>query len=204
MAFKGPSQRWPLHSRPRAREALQAARSAGWYFRECSGHTFGILKCSEADGACRVQVWSTSGTADGSDTAKAIRQAIRRCPHDAGAGPSSNVDQVDRRTDLEIEATVNRLIDAADALQRRLGAEAGMQRAADNDDDEEFDDQEAVFAESDNDAALAFHALGKPVHPWPPQVAIEELLREAASLASQASDLSLKEHLLELQSRKRS
>lgn len=81
-------ERWPPHPRPLARLALAKAKAAGWVFKPSggSGHIFGSLRCREPQGldpaeVCKVPVYSTSGPADGSTTARVIENAIRQCPH---------------------------------------------------------------------------------------------------------------------------
>jgi len=85
--YLGPTEAWSRHPRPQARAALEEARDAGWWFEHSErGHAFGRLRCMpperDPDGtACKVMVLSTSGAADGSDTARVIRDAVRKCPH---------------------------------------------------------------------------------------------------------------------------
>lgn len=83
-SWVGPDGHWSNHGRPEARTALDEARRRGWWFRKATGHGFGTVRCQPPEAgpeACSVPIFSTSGASDGSDTAAAIRRAIRRCPH---------------------------------------------------------------------------------------------------------------------------
>lgn len=181
--FLGHRETWPTHSRPLAREALRHAQKAGWLFRPSEGHTFGTLKCSEADGACRVVVYSTSGAADGSTTAKHIKQTMRRCPHARpGSTETDSNDERSETTSAEMEWQVRRLIEAVDGLDLRALATERALAAIEAGDESALDEHERAERRGDNQALTAFDSLGKPVDPWPPEVAREELLDEAEHL----------------------
>ncbi len=184
--FLGKSETWPTHSRPLAREALRQAQKAGWLFRPSEGHTFGTLKCGEADGACRAVIYSTSGAADGSTTAKHIKQTMRRCPHGGKDSATTETDEHEQPepTPSEVEWQVRQLIEAVDGLDlRSLSAERSL-AAIEAGDESALDEHERAERRGDNQALTAFDSLRKPVDPWPPEVARAELLDEAEHLLS--------------------
>ena len=123
--YLAPGDQWPLHSRPLARAALEEARAAGWWFRPSEGHTFGRLRCMPPEqdrekDACKVPVYSTSGPRDGSETARAIRDAVRKCGHDRDNQTSEQVDpEAAARLAAGALVIVARLIDATRALLRK-------------------------------------------------------------------------------------
>ncbi|HEY9564414.1 MAG TPA: hypothetical protein VIR30_11650, partial [Nocardioides sp.] len=116
MSYLDPTEPWPGHGRPEARAALKDAAKAGWHFRPSSGHIFGTLKCSAIGqaGACTLPVFSTSGPADGSATAKKIRSMLRKCPHKTGADDEPVEEQ--SLSDAEITQSVVALVTAVDGL----------------------------------------------------------------------------------------
>lgn len=82
----GPRDDWPEHPRPLARASLTAARSAGWWLKKGRNHVFGLITCGDPstvpqDARCRTSIFSTSGSHDGSDTARVIDEYIQKCPH---------------------------------------------------------------------------------------------------------------------------
>lgn len=186
-SFLDSSQEWPSHSRPLAREALRQARKAGWLFRPNEGHTFGTLKCSNTDGACRLAIYSTSGPADGSMTAKSIKQVLRRCSH-------QRHDEIDAHTPepqstvTEIEWKVRRLLNAIEGLDQRTRGETAALAAVERDDEPALEESELALRDGDNQALVAFQLMGKPMTPWPPEIGRGELLDEADRLLSQESD----------------
>lgn len=94
--WSGPTDTWAKHSRPRAREALRDARRAGWWLKKAAGgaKVWGIITCGDPDlpGAerCSTTVLSTSGSADGSETAEYINSFVGKCTHDRTATASVN------------------------------------------------------------------------------------------------------------------
>lgn len=92
--WKSPDAVWPDHSRSEARNALTRARQAGWWLKKSSGQAkvWGAITCGDPalpkEQRCSTIVMSTSGSADGSATARALDTVLRKCPHtraDAGA-----------------------------------------------------------------------------------------------------------------------
>lgn len=187
MGFMGADQPWPEHKSPGARRALLAAKEAGWRFRPATGHSFGTLKCPDLDDPCRVAVYSTSGSRDGSDTAKLILRAVRGCNH-GGERVEPDGSSVD---DEDLVRMVDLLLDAAAALAERSAIEARVMTAAEADDGDAFEMFGQRFVQADNDAAVRFAALGRPTEPWPPAVAAHELVNEAERCASVAVDPTL-------------
>lgn len=177
MAHLSPADQWPRHSRSEAQAALKDAKNAGWFFRPAKGHAFGVLRCSDPStetAGCRLLVYSTAkGPADGSDTAKVIRQAMRKCPHqvEEPSEPARSAAQLLRRVDS--------LLDACGRLRRREEAEASREVAAERGDESGFDSADAEFQLADNDAAIALEMLGYPTEPWSPEKAIGELIADA-------------------------
>lgn len=82
-----PEEKWPNHSRPQARAALQTARKAGWWLKKAEGKakSWGVITCGDPDlpseQRCRTSVLSTSGSGDGSETAAVINDLVRKCTH---------------------------------------------------------------------------------------------------------------------------
>jgi hypothetical protein len=197
--YLDPKERWPTHSRPEARAALREAAAAGWHLRKSAGHIFGTIKCPAIgqSGACTMPVYSTSGPADGSETAKAIRKVLRNCPHQTGT-PPEEADAVRALTDEEIERQVERLLRAVDGLNRRSQANVGVEDAIDRDDITALDEQHQCLIVGDNDAQIAWAQLGRPLEPWPPAVAIEALLTEVERLIAAVDDPERAERLAAL------
>lgn len=182
-----------------AREALRDAARAGWSFRKGSDHSFGRLACCAVGqpGACKTVVYSTSGPADGSATAREIRRALRSCPHQLDQeGPGLELPTM--TNDEELEARIERLTEAADGLSRRADAGEAAERAIERDDEEDFDEQERRFTDADNDALVAATGLGLPIEPWPPLVSRAELLGEATALMEAVSDPQARQRLSSL------
>lgn len=202
----GPIDKWPTHSRPLARAALQEARATGWWFRPSSGHAFGRLRCSApGEGeACVVPIYSTSGPEDGSETARAIQDAIRKCPHGRREAPQ---DQMGAEGAAQLAsgrlAQVARLIDAAGRL---LGKEDALRRAEQLIDEAlehleaggpvEVTRVEAAAKELERLAAvedgqaLAAAAQAGRGEPWPPGKGAAELVSVAASTLAELSELT--------------
>lgn len=170
---------------------------AGWWFRPSSGHAFGRLRCMPPDqdpdnAACKIPVWSSSGPADGSETARAIRDAVRKCPHEhpssvVGAEPEHAARMAGGRL-----SALSRLISAArdlvdEATDRQKAAET-MRGALTALEQGDLDTAVALEKESERleDQAASKNArawaeaasvgIGKP---WPPVRGAEELLEAA-------------------------
>ena len=209
MKYLPPTDSWPNHSRPLASAALEDARKAGWWFGPSgrSGHAFGRLRCrpphlDEDDTACWVFVWSTSGSADGSDTARAIRDAIRKCPHKR--------ESVDQQPDAEASsrlasgklAQVAALIESAEALLReatsRRDADEALDRALEQleedrnagtgDLEQQIGDLEDL-ARVQQGRAYSSALRGGAGDPWPPADGARELAELAQTGLEQASEL---------------
>lgn len=185
-----PGTSWPDHPRPEARAALNDARAAGWRFRKAgtSGHAFGQIRCPHPDDAtcCKVIVFSTSRSADGSATAKHIRQKLRRCPHDT-PDPIDD-DELRHLDDVEIARRADRLTEAIGSLRRRAGAEAERDAALEADDEVAFDAADARMVGQDVAGTAAFRQLGRPTSPWPPEVAVGELVAEVRRMIGALGD----------------
>lgn len=114
MSYLPPSATWPEHPRPLAREALNEARRAGWWLKQGS-HDFGVLLCGEpgSEERCKIPVFSTSGPADGSETAKNIRRGLKKCPHyadvpvDVNVNVNVNVNEALRNTEQLLRSIVD-------------------------------------------------------------------------------------------------
>lgn len=114
----GPSERWPNHSRPRAREALGRARAAGWWLKKSAGQgkPWGIITCADPSTVgkterCSHMVLSTSGSADGSETAETIFDAMRKCVHAHGAAAHDLIAEAEG-----LLRSATRCLDAAEHL----------------------------------------------------------------------------------------
>jgi hypothetical protein len=205
--FLGPHDRWPRHSRPQARAALEEAREAGWWLRPSDGHNFGRLRCMPTDldpynEACKVPIFSTSGAEDGSDTARVIRDALRRCTHTRRHSKGESVDPESAAHCVGGElADVERLIDAADALYAKERALEEAGRIVDTalgrlEDDAGTDTREADRLASGLDRlasiqegrALAAALTAGAGEPWPPGDGARELTGLARARLAQADD----------------
>ncbi len=177
----GARENWTRHPRPLARAALKEAADAGWSFRKLNGHSFGMLRCGDTAEACKVVVYSTSGPADGSETAREIRKGLQSCVH--RGQPDASPD--DSLAGEEIEARVERLIAAVEALDKRAQELEQGDQALDLDDLPGYEAHVARLTDAENEAQMSLVSLGLPVPPWPPDIGRGELLREATTLADQ-------------------
>lgn len=115
--WKSPGAQWPEHSRPEAQKALQRARRAGWWLKKSSAgaKVWGAITCSDpnlpADQRCSTIVMSTSGSADGSETARALDGFVRKCQHIRELVPADTMVQAQG-----LVASAAKCLDAARAL----------------------------------------------------------------------------------------
>lgn len=199
MAYLDSGQSWPRHPRPQARAALEEARAAGWWFKPSGkGHAFGRLRClhpesdSEND-ACKVAVYSTSGTEDGSDTARVVRDALRKCSHERSPATGVTTDcETAARLGSGVLAQVVPLLAAGEGLlanQRALAAaddlvEMALRRLSDypgmvvNDLDEQAAELERLAVVEERNA-YASAARAGAADPWPPGDGAREVLELA-------------------------
>ncbi|MCC5952047.1 MAG: hypothetical protein JJU45_08115 [Acidimicrobiia bacterium] len=187
--YLGPDEPWPKHSRPEAREALDEASDAGWSFRKSAGHAFGRITCPAkgSPDACIVVVFSTSGPADGSETAKAIRRGLRKCRHAPKSELADAADE-ERLSDATIIRRVEQLLRVANGLAERNRAMAARDEALDRADEFAFDEADRRIVDADNTAQTAWDDLGRSIEPWPPAVATDELLDDAERFVAQLTD----------------
>lgn len=151
--------------------------------------------------ACKVPVYSTSGPEDGSETARAILDALRKCGHgrDDHAQQPPDPESASRLAAGAL-ALVARLIDAAEALlgKERALAEAGevIETALRRMDDHgAIVEAEAVASELERLAAiddargLAAAAQAGAGDPWPPADGARELVGLAVERLAAAGAL---------------
>lgn len=161
-AWLGPEDNWePRHPKPWWRAVLADARSAGWYLRPLSGHSYGVVACSPdaADDRCEYVVFST---AEGSETAaQTFRRMVKACPHLEAADDRRTPQQ--RKLERAIEHCENaqRLISAAEACHEHeelrgraleLWAEAAAAAEAGQ---EQADDLLSMAADKEDEASTA-------------------------------------------------
>lgn len=204
--YLAPRDQWPRHSRPLARAALEQARSQGWWFRPSEGHAFGRLRCrppeqDPGNDACKVPVYSTSGPEDGSETARAILDALRKCPHDQGSQDcEAPTPEAAARIAAGALAITARLIEAAQALLRKdqvlTEADDLLEDAlARLDAGAEVDGVDAAVSELERLASvedshgLAAAAQAGAGDPWPPADGARELFTLAAERLRAVRDL---------------
>lgn len=204
--YLAPGDQWPRHSRPQARAALEEARAAGWWFRPSAGHTFGRLRCTPPDqdpgnDACKVPVYSTSGPEDGSETSRAIRDALRKCPHHRGGQvPEALTPDSAARLAAGALTLTARLIEAAQALLRKnqalTEADGVVEAALGRLDDKAAIDQAEVavselerLARVEDARGLAAAAGADAGDPWPPVDGAQELFTLATERLKAAGSL---------------
>jgi hypothetical protein len=151
--------------------------------------------------ACKVPVYSTSGPEDGSETARAIRDALRKCPHDRNSqGSEPLTPESAARLAAGALAVTARLIEAAQALLRKDEAlneaddllDAALGRL---DGGEAIDVADAVVSELEQLArvedarGLAAAAQAGAGDPWPPADGARELFALAKERLKTAGDL---------------
>lgn len=206
--YLSPIQHWPKHPRPQARAALEEARAAGWSFRPSAGHTFGRLRClpPERDPeseACKVPLYSTSGSADGSDTARVIRDAVRKCPHDRGPQAENEPSpEVAARLAAGQLAQIQALVEAMESLLAKEEAlrdannviEGALRRLADdagaetNSLEQQATEFERLASIEDGRALAAAYRAGAG-RTWPPVEGARELLSLARTSLAAANGL---------------
>ncbi len=212
-----------------AAAALEEARANGWWFKPAarSGHAFGRLRCSHPgsrpENACTVAVYSTSGPADGSETARNIREALRKCPHDPPSRAQQEPEGLVRVLGGRL-AVAARLLDSAEALVEALEQDTEAQRVWETlelGDDSRMVEQETILDQLDRDATRA-RARGQALaadtgleDPWPPGEgagelldAVAQILEEIAAVVMTSGDLTIQgkhqsasERMLEISSR---
>lgn len=121
--WKSPGERWDQHSRSHARAAINDARKQGWWLKKSTGKAkvWGIITCGDPELAreerCSTNILSTSGSADGSETAEYINGIVRKCTHNRT--PTAVADVF---ADAEALLTAaGRCLDAARALIEAQG-----------------------------------------------------------------------------------
>lgn len=196
-----PTETWAAHSRPRAQDALQAARGSGWWLKKSGAQAkaWGVITCGNPDlpreQRCSIIVLSTSGSQDGSQTAQAINGAVRKCTHTRAA--TGDVGRLEQAGLLLSQAS--RCLNAASALieaaEHRELVEDYLNASLDAADEAERLLDAAMAAELDADEAEATargeaEFAGVPVGSGPEGLAKEALSRAttAAGLLADASD----------------
>jgi hypothetical protein len=202
-----PADPWPRHSRPQAGAALEAARAAGWWFKPSGGHTFGRLRClppehAAGSDACKVPIYSTSGAADGSDTARVIRDALRKCPHDRSPVAAEPDPEASGRLASGKLAKIAALIDAAESLVAERSARREANEVIDGALRQLAEDQDAAIdhldeaaaqlgrrAETEHGRAYSAALRAGAGEPWPPAEGAEELAELAQRALQEAMGL---------------
>lgn len=204
--YLGPTEAWLRHPRPQARAALEEARDAGWWFEHSEkGHAFGRLRCMppdrDPDGtACKVMVFSTSGAADGSETARVIRDAVRKCPHDLSPLAQAPAPDTAARLASGKLAHTAALVEAAERLiaSHATAKEAGMlfedavrrldQGRAADELEGRIDKLEHESRSEGYRAQVAAMRAGA-ADPWPPKDGARELVGLARDVLDEAQQL---------------
>jgi hypothetical protein len=204
--YLAPIEAWPRHPRPQARAALEEARDAGWWFEHSTkGHAFGRLRCKPPDldpdrDGCTMMVLSTSGSADGSDTARFVRDAIRKCPHDLSAPAQALTPPAAARRGSGRLAQVAALVEAAERLitAHSTAEEAGVMledalRELDHglatDELERRIGELERKAEDEGYRARAAALRAEAADPWPPKEGARELVGLARNILDETQDL---------------
>jgi hypothetical protein len=198
--YLGPADSWPGHPRPQARAALEEARQAGWWFKSSAGHGFGRLRClapeQDPDNqACKVPIYSTSGSADGSDTARVIRDAVRKCPHGRTTAAAEPDPEAHARLASGKLAQIDALIVAAQSLASEQAARnnaneilEGALRQLEEDENAHVEHLEDEIARLESEASIVrtrAHTAALRAgfgDPWPPGDGARELLALAEAV----------------------
>lgn len=181
----GPRDTWPEHSRPLARRALKKMRADGWFLKKSSGgaKVWGVVTCADPslygpDVRCSTIVLSTSGPADGSETAKSLDALRQKCTHDhpvPGAAAPGSAANPDDLAALDEAAVLIERAERAVASAERLKAHGAHQ-----------DLMEDFFSQAESDAADAERLLDLALeHEKSAAVALQEA--EVAARAAGAS-----------------
>jgi hypothetical protein len=126
--WSGPTDPWPAHQRAEAQKALQHAREHGWWFKKPSSYLFGLITCQRpetggearlGESECVEYIYSTGGPSDGSQTAKVIRDAVRRCKHRTIEPAESRFDRADTCMDRADRVMDHVVILLEDPLRRQ-------------------------------------------------------------------------------------
>lgn len=147
---------------------------------------------------CIVPVYSTSGPADGSETARVILDALRKCSHMGVPSPPPLDPETAAQLAGGVLATVARLIEAARSLLAKEQAQMESSlliEAALGKSDTDLDAVEVEARELEGLAAiedsrgLAAAAQAGAGDPWPPVDGARELYGLASERLSAANDL---------------
>jgi hypothetical protein len=195
--YIGKEKDWPRHSRAEARGALAEARAQGWVFKSGSGHSFGRLRCHRpedprVDDACKVPIYSTSGSADGSATAEVIRAALRKCPHRLGAllvdRPSTPALEEARLVRVErlLAAALGLCVAARAARSAHASTEEAVRAWEEGRPEEAAIYEEYVLAREGEAAkeqarAHSTAAAANAADPWPPERGASDLMDQATA-----------------------
>jgi len=206
--YLGPDEQWPKHPRPMPRAALERARQAGWWFEEVSGHGFGRIRCRPPhldDGrtdACKVPIWSSSGSDDGSTTARAIDDQVRKCPHQSELPRTPPDPEASARLASGRLAQASALILAAEALiqeaDARKDSETLLNEAISRLDRGEAETAEELerrageleeVATAEQRRAYTAALRADAYDPWPPADGARELATEAKAALDEAEEM---------------
>jgi hypothetical protein len=137
-----------------------------------------------------VPIWSTAGADDGSDTARVIRDAVRKCQHDRSqmAAFSPDPEAAARLAGGKL-AEIAGLTEAAEALlaenratqEAQEAVEEGLRRLAEDEsaDIGDLDERASELerqASGEDGRAYAAAARAGAHDPWPPREGARELL----------------------------
>ena len=150
--------------------------------------------------ACKVMVLSTSGAADGSDTARVIRDAVRKCPHDLTPPVQPPTPETAARQALGKLAQTAALLEAAERLvaAHNSAEEAGalledavrrldQGRGTDELERRIYELEHKSEAEGYRAQAAAMRAGA--ADPWPPKDGARELVRLAREVLDETQQL---------------
>jgi hypothetical protein len=147
-----------------------------------------------------MMVLSTSGSADGSDTARFIRDAIRKCPHDLSPPTQTLTPEAAAHQASGKLAQVAALVEAAERLitAHATAEEAGVlladalrgldQGRATDELESRIDELERK-AEDEGYRARAAAMRAGAADPWPPKEGARELVGLARNILDETQDL---------------